>query len=164
MGSPINHTCISFAGSGANTHEPCEKSSTLNDLPRFNAKPINEASPSSFWDKVIEKVKEIALVIFVVAVSCLLFWVNPTICALGFLAGIIFEDQVKAAIQKIKDVWSNQKIAGTLIGTFACALSMPVTLATASLLWSAHFGSLVSGASKDANDNRMPHLVEVVVG
>jgi hypothetical protein len=94
--------------------------------------------------KVTEKVKQIAQFILKAAFTSFLYWVNPSLFAIGFIAGIILDDQVRCAIQKIKNVWVNQKLAGCLFGTFACGLSMPVTLATASLLWSAHFGSLIT--------------------
>lgn len=165
MSNPVDNIYTPFIGADSATDIPSEKLPNLNDLHNFTAKPINDGTAPSFWDKVIEKVKEVALVVFVVAISSLLFWVNPTICAFGFLAGIIFEDQVRSAIQKIKDVWSSQKVTGALITTVACALSMPVTLATASLLWSAHFGSLLSEELHPlSNENeKNPHLVEVLV-
>ncbi|HEV8051220.1 MAG TPA: hypothetical protein VGP47_01910 [Parachlamydiaceae bacterium] len=109
-------------------------------------KAITIASVPSFMARIlpiVEKVKKVAQFILTVGISALLYWMNPSLFAIGFISGIIFDDQVRVAIQKIKDVWNNQKLVGTLFGSFACALSMPVTLATASLLWSAHFGSLM---------------------
>jgi hypothetical protein len=99
--------------------------------------PLIEAGP------IIEKVKEVAQTILKATISVFLYWVNPSLFAIGFIAGIIIDDQVRCAIQKIKSVWKNQELTGCLLGTFACALSMPVALAAASLLWSAHFGSLM---------------------
>lgn len=109
---------------------------------------LNEKSPSSWLleklKNVVKKVERVALFILNAAVSTMLYWVNPSLFAIGFIAGIILDDQVTHSIQKIEDVWKSQKLAGTLLGGFACALSLPVTLATASLLWSAHLGSLMS--------------------
>ena len=124
------------------THEPAPQ---LNDSACSSIKATK--APSSYRDKILhiaEKVKQVALFILTIAVTVLLYWVNPSLFAIGFIAGIIFDEQIREAIQKIKDVWNNQKLVGTLFGSFACALSMPVTLATASLLWSAHFGSLTT--------------------
>lgn len=122
--------CHALSQHSLNTHQVTQKNSSL-----------------SYNDKIkpiIEKVKQVALFILKVGISALLYWVNPSLFAIGFIAGIILDDQVRVAIQKIKNVWSSQKIAGTLLGGFACTLSMPVTLATASLLWSAHLGSLMT--------------------
>lgn len=113
---------------------------------RVNVK-ITKNLYSSLKEKICsiaQKVGKVALLALAVGVTALLYWVNPSLFAMGFIAGIIFDEQVREAIQKIKDVWNNQKIIGTLFGVFACGLSMPVTLATASLLWSAHFGSLMT--------------------
>ena len=97
---------------------------------------------------VIEKVKQVAQFILKASLSAFLYWVNPSLFAIGFIAGIVIDDQVRCAIQKIKAVWKNQKITGTLLGGFACALSLPVSLATASILWSAHLGSLVTAEAQ----------------
>lgn len=108
-------------------------------------------TPSCFIDKVknvMEKVKQVALFILKTAISVLLYWVNPSLFAVGFMAGIIFDDQVRYAIQKIKDVWKTQKFTGTLFGGIACVLSMPVSIASASLVWSAHLGSLMSAEAQ----------------
>lgn len=92
---------------------------------------------------IIEKVKGVAHLILKASISAFLYWVNPSLFAIGFIAGVVFDEHVRNAIQKIKSVWKNQELAGCLIGSFACTLSLPVSLAAASLLWSAHFGSII---------------------
>lgn len=129
--------------------EPClsiAEENGSNDLSGKNFKPIGKES-SSFMDQVwcvVQKVEEVASFVIASALSALLFWVNPSLFAFGFFAGIIFDENVETAIQKIKNVWINQKVAGCIFGTFACWISLPVTLATASMLWPAHLGSLLS--------------------
>lgn len=125
------------------------------DSKSVNAKVTKKLS-TSFMDKircVAEKVGKVALLALALGITALLYWVNPSLFAIGFIAGVVFDEQVKEAIQKIKDVWNNQKIVGTLFGVFACGLSMPVTLATASLLWSAHFGSLMTHNVKEQKNS-----------
>lgn len=127
-----------------------ERSTSSGELVKAQVHDITKTT-SSFRDKVkhvVEKVKQVAIVILSVALSTFLYWVNPSLFAIGFIAGIILDDQVRCAIQKIKDVWKSQKLAGTLFGGLACTLSMPVTIATASLLWSAHLGSLMSAEAQ----------------
>lgn len=136
---PVNPT-ETFANP---SHETAQETG---DFANVSIKAITKTSSSSFMDKiryVAEKVKKVALLALTVGITALLYWVNPSLFAIGFIAGIIFDEQVREAIQRIKDVWNNQKLVGTLFGAFACGLSMPVTLATASLLWSAHFGSMM---------------------
>lgn len=126
------------------------------------------APSGPFIDKikqVVEKVKHVALIILNVGFSALLYWVNPSLFAIGFIAGIIIDDHVRSAIQKIKDVWVNQKITGMIFSGFACALSMPVSLAAASLLWSARLGSIITADAQDkfmevGNPNERPSLGE----
>ena len=97
---------------------------------------------------LLEKIKEIASFILRFSISALFYWVNPSLFAIGFIGGMIFNDQTHCSIKKIKEVWKNQKIIGTFIGSFACVLSLPVTLATASILWSAHMGALLSNEAQ----------------
>lgn len=108
---------------------------------------VNSSSLAPLFAKKIkfiaDKVKEVASPILKASISAFLYWVNPSLFAIGFIAGIVFDDHVSYAIQKIKNVWKNQELTGCLIGSFACALSLPVSLAAASLLWSAHLGSLM---------------------
>lgn len=104
---------------------------------------------------IIEKVKKIAHLILKASIGVFLYWVNPSLFAIGFFAGIVFDDHIRYAIQKIKNVWKNQELTGCLIGSFACALSMPVSLAAASLLWSAHLGSLMH-PSLDEMTQKLP--------
>ena len=93
---------------------------------------------------LVTKIKDIACVILNFSISGLFYWLNPSLFAIGFMAGMILNEQTKDSIQKIKEVWKNQRLFGTFIGSLACVLSLPVTLATASILWSAHMGALLS--------------------
>ena len=130
-----------------------------NDLASMQIKPIAKAAPSSFKAKMnflIEKIKQVASLILTVSISALLYWVNPSLFAIGFITGIIIDDHVRCAIQKIKDVWTNQKFTGTFIGGFACALSMPVTLAAASILWSANLGACMTKEAQRLLINSRP--------
>lgn len=93
---------------------------------------------------LLEKIVNVVKVIFKAAVSIFLYWTNPSLFAIGFIAGIIFDDHVEFAIQKIKNIWKSQPWSFSLLGGFASALSLPVTLATGSFLWAANWGSVMS--------------------
>jgi len=120
----------------------CEKNTQAADLSSLKAKTIttNPSCMTRVWN-LIQKVVKVATITLV---SAFFFWINPSLVAISFIAGIIFDEHVEMATQKIKNVWKNQAVTGCIIGTFACALALPVTIATASILWSANFGSFLS--------------------
>ena len=157
MSNPIDYNFKPFTGSETVVNSDNEYTPNSNDLRKIKASPISTKT------SLIEKIKEIASFVLTVAVGSFLFWVNPTIFALGFLAGIIFDDQVREAIQKIKSVWNRQKLANCIICTVAGALSLPVTLATASLLWSAHLGSMLSDKVKTVIHEEMPQVEAALI-
>lgn len=97
---------------------------------------------------VIEKVKQATFYILTALISAALYWINPSLFAIGFIAGIIMDAHTKVAIEKITDVWKRQKVTVTLFGSVACGLSLPATLATAAVLWSANLGSLWSAETQ----------------
>jgi hypothetical protein len=95
-----------------------------------------------------QKICNVAKTIFKAALSVFLYWTNPTIFSIGFLAGVIRDDQVRQVIQKITGVWNTlwnaQPLSISFFGGLAGFLSLPVTLAASSLLWAAHLGSIMS--------------------
>jgi hypothetical protein len=115
----------------------------LSNLFNINAKSIEQES-SNFMDKiwcVVQRVQDVAIIALYATFSAFLFQVNPSLFAIGFIVGIIFDENVEPAIQKIKNVWVN---TGYFLGAVAYVLSAPVTIATTTLLWSSHIGALLS--------------------
>lgn len=106
------------------------------------ATPIKKEVPISIkFYNLIEKIKGIAIFILKIGVSGLLYWFNPSLFAIGLVAGIIMDQHAKHAIQDIKDIWKSRKVAVTIVGGIGYALSIPVTLALAAIFWSANFGA-----------------------
>jgi hypothetical protein len=99
---------------------------------------------SSREPTLIQKVAKIVLILFKTLVSLFLYWTNPSIFALGFIIGIVFDDQCKKGVEKIKNVWGSQPWSMCIIGTAATALSLPVTLGAGSFLWGAYLGASIS--------------------
>ena len=132
-----------------NLYEILEKKFHEHHLAKFPA--LNQFTHFIKFHPLIDKVKEVARSVLNATISAFFYWVNPSLFAIGFITGIIIDDKVRYAIQKIKSVWKNQTLKGCLIGTFACGLSLPVTLATATLLWSADFGSLMHSSEDETN-------------
>lgn len=134
---------------------PDEETSRPDILANVKVTPLSPAQDKT--KTIVEKIKEVANPILKAGISAFLYWVNPSLFAIGFIAGIVFDDHIRSAIQKISNVWKNQELAGCLFGSFACALSLPVSLAAASLLWSAHFGTLMH-PSWDETMQKLPGL------
>jgi len=91
-----------------------------------------------------EKVKQVALFIFKASLSVCLYWINPSFFAMGFIGGIAFDEKVQHTVGKIQAVWNHLSYAETAVGCFLCALSLPVTMVTSTLLWSAYLGAKAS--------------------
>jgi len=103
----------------------------------------NSEQKPSIW----QKIWDIAQNIFNAAVGIIFYWTNPSLFAVGFIAGIIFDDHVADVIRKIKNIWNTQPLSFSFLGGFASFLSLPVTLATSSILWAANLGSMMSRKS-----------------
>lgn len=95
-------------------------------------------------DVCLKKVCHAALFIFKSSLSLALYWINPSLFAVGFFVGIAFDQEVSKAIEKIKNIWKTQPWNLCLIAAVAGFCSLPVTLAVGSLLWSSSLGSTMS--------------------
>lgn len=94
-----------------------------------------------------EKVKQASLFIFKASFSVFLYWINPSLFAMGFVGGIALDAQMQQVVRKMKTVWGNLSYTETVVGCFFCGLSLPVTMATTTLLWSAYLGAQVYARS-----------------
>lgn len=91
-------------------------------------------------------------VIVQASLGALFYWINPTLFAVGFIAGIFFDEQVASGIEKIKNVWKTQPFALSLVFIGAGYLVLPVVFGASSLLGGAHLGSTMSqNAQKKLN-------------
>lgn len=121
--------------------------------------PVSKIQPVTHTElkqnSICQKIWNIAKNIFKVALSIFLYCTNPTLCAVGFITGIIYDEQVRNAIKKIKGVWTTQPLSIAIIGGVASFLSLPVTLAASSFLWAAHIGSAMS---REAQRRLQPFL------
>ena len=93
---------------------------------------------------LLSRISSVAVVLFKAIAATALYWVNPSLFALSFIVGIVYDKQADEAIKKISRVWSNQPWIGTLIAGIAGWLSLPVTLAAGSVLMGVHIGSSLS--------------------
>lgn len=92
----------------------------------------------------LQKVWNVAVLVFKGALSLFFYWTNPSLFAIGFITGIVLDDKVRFAIRKIKDVWKTQPWGMTIIGGVASFFSLPVSIAAGSIFWAANIGSKMS--------------------
>jgi len=116
--------------------------------PATQANP-NPSAPSSKTKLILQKVWQAAQIIFKVALAAFLYWSTPTLFAIGIVVGVVAPDHMKAAIQKIKNIMSNQPFIICAIVGFGCFLSLPVTLATGAVIFAGHIGSNLSTAADE---------------
>lgn len=117
--------------------------SSYKNIPYFTQnKPISK--PLKPLTNLLQKIWNVVKFILGAAVTFALYYTNPSLFAIGFIAGIIFDRQTKEAMQKIADVWHTQLWSTTILAGLACTLSMPITLATGSILVAAKLGANMS--------------------
>lgn len=106
--------------------------------------------------KIAEKVMVVSLVIFAAALTLALWWINPTIFAVGFIAGFLWSDQVNVLIDRIKEKLQDKKIIvfvvipGILLAGY---LHLPVVICAVTALWGAYMGSLLYSCGRDVIDH-----------
>lgn len=118
----------------------------------FSNRKLTEVTPKSdaviflnnHCPALLKKIWEVAKLVFFTSIGLFLYWTNPTLFAMGFITGIIYDENVRNAIKKIKMIWVTQTWKSCLIGGVASFLSLPVTLATSSFIWGAQLGYRMS--------------------
>lgn len=90
---------------------------------------------------LIEKIKNVANFVFKALIGASLYWINPSLFAIGFIAGIAFDKKMHHTLNKIAHIWQTNSVSTCALLGFAAFLSLPVTLATASILCGGHLGS-----------------------
>jgi hypothetical protein len=103
-----------------------------------------KAQEPPYAPTLLEKVARVASFIFKVLISIFLFWINPSLVSLGFVLGVVADEQCSRGIQKIYNVWKSQPWGVCFVGIFAGILSLPVTLGVGSCLWGAYGGAMIS--------------------
>lgn len=113
---------------------------------------------------LVEKVKQVALFILKASLSAFLYWMNPSFFAMGFVGGIAFDEKVQHLVEKIQAVWKHLSCFEAAVGCFFCGLSLPVTMVTTTLLWSAYLGAKTyQNSSVTSSDERLQkHVVDPI--
>lgn len=106
---------------------------------------INVPSPhllNRYCPNLLQKISEIAKTVLFAGICLFLYWTNPTLFAIGFIAGIIYDESVQQAIDKIKAYWLTLNWKSSLIGGIASFLSLPVTFAAGSIFLGAYLARI----------------------
>lgn len=90
--------------------------------------------------------------LFKVIVGVALFVMNPSFFAVGFVVGIVMNDKVQVAVDKIKLVWNKQPWTVAIIFGLGAFLALPITLAASALLFGANLGASLTNYAQEKQD------------
>jgi hypothetical protein len=134
---PVNHTPITLK------HPP---SLSANEAQKLQANELSKISKKQ--PTLLEKICKVAQIVFSGLLSIFLYWVNPSLFAIGFVTGILFDDKITETMKKICAIWNAQPWSICVLLGGAALLSLPVTLATCTSLWGSYLGSTLSQESQ----------------
>ena len=105
-----------------------------------------EATPlkKSKWSSVLDKVWKAAKLILFGLVGIAMFATNPTLFAIGFIAGVIWDNKVQEIIEKVKSIWKSQTWGVLFLTGIASFLALQVTWAAGSVLYAANLGCMMA--------------------
>lgn len=90
------------------------------------------------------RIKEIAIEVFKALAAVALFVMNPAVFAAGFIAGVVWDEQVDQAIDKIVNITKKQPFFVLLGLGVASVLCLQVASGATSFLYGAYMGSKIS--------------------
>lgn len=125
---------------------------TIQDAYRW-AQDVTIQDVKDFYHSSVPKVKAAVKKALLFITGVFLFITNPTFFAVGFVAGIVFQDNINEAIDKIKLVWKQQPHHVTLIATIGCFFGLPISMATFSFFYGANTGCQLMKEATSANQN-----------
>lgn len=93
----------------------------------------NAAPSGDRWKKAIggffEKIWEVVCLVFkAIALGTLLF-INPTIFALSFSVGVVWDEEAQRIVDKIENLVTNQKLFSGFCLLCGAFIALPVTIA-----------------------------------
>lgn len=108
----------------------------------------NVATPQpqtqSKWERILSKIWSITKKILFGLVGVAFFLMNPCIFVIGFITGIIWDKKAQEVIDKIIMIWKKQTLGMAILTGVATFFALQVTWATASFLYAANLGSMIS--------------------
>ena len=91
-------------------------------------------------------------IIFQIAISASLFYLDHNLFALGFVVGFIFDKQVRTIVEKVTVVYNAHRTLLERVlffggGGFLAILTMPTSMVAATLYYSSQWGALLYQSS-----------------
>lgn len=137
------------------------------EIPRDNLKkpPEDTKKPSvdsSSWQRRCTTIKEVAINVFKLTTTIAVYWINPSLFALGFIAGVVIDGmqtrklmkpiidsihiqpvvhRVKEVIEDMRKIWNTQTWGSMCLLGLGAFLALPVAMAATSFGVGAYVGS-----------------------
>lgn len=92
------------------------------------------------WSSILEKIWNVTKIILVGLIGVAMFATNPTLFAIGFIAGVIWDKKVQEIVEKVKGIWKSQPWSVLILTGIASFLALQVTWAAGSVLFAANLG------------------------
>ena len=124
---------------------------------RIDCAEVGNAQADGKIKNITSKVWDVVKVIFSTAMSVSLFLINPSLFTVGFIIGVVWNEQTRHAIDKIQLVWKTQPWGMSIIAGVASFISLPVSLAATSFLWAANWGSILSSNAQEILKKQHPN-------
>jgi hypothetical protein len=122
---------------------------TMPYFPTVHSTPHPNSSPQNKWEKILSKIWNVVKTVLYGLLGAALFATNPTLFAIGFIAGIIWDKKVQEISEKIINIWKTQTWGVLLLTGIASFLSLQVTWAAGSVLYAANLGSKMAQRAQE---------------
>lgn len=106
---------------------------------------------------ICNKIKTFAKNFFFIALGAAFFVTNPTVFAISFIVGMVFDEKTEEIVDRIGLVFRRQPWHMLLITVVGGYLSLPVTWGALSMLYAAKLGSWLSLSAK-RKEEEVHHL------
>lgn len=106
------------------------------DPVRLEAIPLKKSK----WSSILDKIWSVTKLIFIGLVGAAMFATNPTLFAIGFIAGVIWDNKVQEIVEKVIGIWKSQPWSVLILTGIASFLALQVTWAAGSVLYAANLG------------------------
>lgn len=112
---------------------------STSDSTRLEVKPEKKSK----WSSILNKIWSVTKLIFIGLLGVAMFATNPTVFAIAFIGGVIWDKKVQETVEKVMDIWKSQPWSVLILTGIASFLSIQVTWAAGSILYAANLGRMM---------------------
>ncbi|MEI8365622.1 MAG: hypothetical protein WCF65_04305 [Parachlamydiaceae bacterium] len=120
----------------------------LTVAPQIDVVPTEQNGKIASKSTLLAKIWSVAKKAIKILVNIALYYLNPSMYAVGFIIGVIWDKKTEETLQKIQLIWKNQTQTAHVLLTLGAILSMHISLAAGSILCGAELGSSLSLSSQ----------------